>query len=145
MRCWRWVAACCSAWALQACGGDPCAAGKSVFTGQWAPGCVQGATGGTGGAGGGATAPVVRYDVSGTATSATILYDTVGASSTETRAPLPWSYSFAGTDGLALSLWALNTSDSGTLDVTISIDGAPVARNSARGAAASVEVEFPCC
>lgn len=32
---------------LQACGGDPCAAGKSVFTGQWHPGCTAGALGGT--------------------------------------------------------------------------------------------------
>lgn len=78
--------------------------------------------------------PKVTYSVTGSTRSASLTY-TNGSNGTEQRTvDLPWSASFEGTPGQHIYLSAQNQEDTGSVRVTISVNGREVKRSDSSGA-----------
>ena len=130
---------------LAACGGDPCLAGKSVFTGQLPAQCSASAAQGDAPDIAADQKPVV-YTVMGTATSATIYFRHTGGSLSDVSAvTLPWSFTFGASPGATLTLSAYNDGAPASITAAIAVDGVTVQSVTASGAAAIARVSATCC
>jgi hypothetical protein len=134
-----------SAIAMAGCGGDPCLAGKSVFTGQLPAQCSGTTSQGDAPESAEDQKPVV-YTVAGTATNATISYRHTGGSwSDVSGVTLPWSFAFGAPAGATLYVSAYNDGAPATITVAIAVDGVTVQSVTASGAAAIARVSATCC
>lgn len=125
---------------LAACGGDPCNAGKSVFTGQWPAACAA-ATGSTPVA---ASGLVLR--VEGTSAAADVYYVTPAATADAANVPLPWSAALPAATGDSITLLASQaTGQTGGITATVTYNGKVLQQSSGSGSSALARVTVTCC
>lgn len=78
--------------------------------------------------------PEVRYEVTGSASSAGLTYSNASGGTEQREVALPWRTSFDGTPGQHLYLSAQNKDDSGTVRVAISVNGVEAKQAESSGA-----------
>jgi hypothetical protein len=125
---------------VAACGGDPCNAGKSVFTGQLPPQCNAS----------GSAAPVAATGlvlrVLGTSTAADIFYSLPSATADAQNVPLPWSTPLQAVAGDPITLLASQASgQTGDITVVVSYNGKVLQQTSGNGSGAIARVSVTCC
>lgn len=134
----RRAVACGVALGLAACGGDPCNAGKSVFTGQLPAACTSTATPTP------ASGLVLR--VNGTASSADISYISPAATARADDVGLPWTITIPAASGDFIALTAsAQGSDSRELTVAILYNGAVLQQSTGRGTLPFASITATCC
>jgi hypothetical protein len=130
---------------ISACGGDPCLAGKSVFTGQSPAQCSAPTAGNPVGT----LQPgqkVVAYAINGTASVATVYYRHAGGSlSQASGVSLPWTFQYVASSGETLYVSAYNDGAAATITAAILVDGVTVKANTATGSVANAKAESTCC
>ena len=127
--------------AVMGCGGDPCLAGKSVFTGQLPAQCSAQALGTPA-----AAAGVAVLLVEGSAGSADISYVTPSASASAQNVPLPWSIAMPAAKGDSLFVAALaGPTATGQMNVSVSYGGKLLRQSVGSGASAYARVDVTCC
>jgi len=133
---------------LSGCGGDPCEAGKSIFTGQ-IPAQCQATTAASGSTTSTTAQPgqrMVAYAISGTATAATVYFRHTGGSLSQvTGVSLPWSFQFASSAGETLYVSAYNDGADASITAAIMVEGVAVKAVTATGVGANARATSSCC
>jgi hypothetical protein len=140
MQHWVQMGAAALALSVAACGGDPCNAGKSVFTGQLPAQCTAAASSPP------AAEAGLVLRVLGTSAAADIFYSLPAGMANAQNVPLPWSISLPAVAGDPISLRADQaSSQTGDITVVVSYNGKVLQQTSGSGSNASARVSVTCC
>ena len=80
------------------------------------------------------TTSLVTYEVTGTASSASMTYETPGGTSQQSDMSLPWSHTFSAEEGQFLYISAQNQDRAGTVTAAIKVDGVIAKSSTSSGA-----------